>query len=142
MDIIEELTSHPGLYIGAQRDPRGEHGSGVARIVVTVLPGKAGVTMDYEVLDANGERGHHELAVLARSGNGPVLVTAHTHADVACVLPESEPGYFTDYPSRLPFPMAIRLEVPEPGRLIYSWSYGWQDVPMELRDIGDVRLVE
>ena len=37
---------------------------------------------------------------------------------------------------------AIRLEVPEPGHLIYTWSYGWGDQPLQVRDIGDVRLVE
>jgi hypothetical protein len=37
--------------------------------------------------------------------------------------------------------MAIRLEVPEPGHLVYSWSYGWDKEPLKVRDVGDVRLV-
>jgi len=40
------------------------------------------------------------------------------------VLRESEPGVFVmgDEPSA--FPVAITISVPEPGKLIHSWSYG------------------
>jgi hypothetical protein len=37
--------------------------------------------------------------------------------------------------------MAIRLEVPEPGHLVYSWSYGGDKEPLRVRDVGDVRLI-
>ena len=41
-----------------------------------------------------------------------------------------------------PFPMAIRLEVPEPGHLRYLWSYGMPGEEPKLRDEGDLTLVE
>jgi hypothetical protein len=37
--------------------------------------------------------------------------------------------------------MAIRIEVPEPGHIIYSWSYGRPGDEMQVRDVGDVKLV-
>ncbi|MEY2588123.1 MAG: hypothetical protein QOJ67_107, partial [Acidimicrobiaceae bacterium] len=40
-----------------------------------------------------------------------------------------------------PFPMAIRIEVPEPGHIVYSWSYGMPGEEPTLRDIGDVKLI-
>ena len=30
----------------------------------------------------------------------------------------------------------MRDEVPEPGHLVYSSSYGWGDQPMQVRDIA------
>jgi hypothetical protein len=98
------------------------------------------VMLAYEVLRSDGV-GHHEHAVLARTGHRHVLVTSHSHADVTTVLHESEPGYFTTDEDDAPFPMAIRVEVPEAGHLVYSWSYGWDKEPLKVRDIGDLRLV-
>ncbi len=142
-DLVDALVARPGLYAGPQADPTGQHGSGgVARIVVTALPGGSGVMFDYEVLHPNGERGHLEHAMLVRTTAGLVLTTSHTHAPLTTVIPETEPGYFEAAEGTAPFPTAIRLEVPEPGHLIYTWSYGWGDQPLTVRDIGDVRLVE
>jgi hypothetical protein len=141
-DLVELLLSKPGLYIGPQTAPeeRPDAAPSVARIEVTPLPGGSGVMMEYEVLRGDGV-GHHEHAVLARSPHGLVLVTSHSHADVTTVLHESEPGYFTPDEDSAPFPMAIRLEVPAAGHLVYSWSYGWEKEPLKLRDVGDVHLV-
>ena len=57
-------------------------------------------------------------------GGGAILVTGHIHGDSVTVLRESEPGVFVmgDEPSA--FPVAITISVPEPGKLIHSWSYG------------------
>jgi hypothetical protein len=142
-DLVDALFNKPGLYVGVDTAP--DHGAegapSVARIEVTPLPGGSGVVMAYEVLSPVDGVGHHEHAVLARTTTGLVLVTSHSHAEVTTVLSESEPGYFPAAEGAAPFPMAIRLEVPEPGHLVYSWSYGWDQEPMKVRDVADVRLV-
>jgi hypothetical protein len=142
-DLVELLVDHPGLYVGPQAAPNDRSGAAptVARIEISALPGRSGVMMAYEVLSPEHGVVHHEHAVLARTPQGLVLITSHTHADVTTVLTETEPGYFPAADGTAPFPMAIRLEVPEPGHLIYSWSYGWENEPLQLRDVGDVRLV-
>jgi hypothetical protein len=141
-DLVELLLTHPGLYVGAQTSPeeRPAESPSLARIEVTPLPGRSGVMMSYEVLSADGV-GHAEHAVLAKTMHRLELVTSHNHADVTTVLHESEPGYFTADEDSSPFPLAIRLEVPEPGHLVYSWFYGWDKEPLKLRDVGDVRLI-
>jgi hypothetical protein len=142
-DLVESLVANPGLYVGPQADPEDSSGNppSVARVNVTVLPGRSGVMFEYDVLSPSGGRVHHEHAVLARTTTGLVLVTSHSHADTTTVVTESEPGYFEPPEGAAPFPMAIRLEVPEPGHLIYTWSYGWDKEPMRVRDVGDVRLI-
>jgi hypothetical protein len=141
-DLVELLISHPGLYVGPQADPTDASGKSpsVARINVSTLPGRSGVMFEYDVLSPSEGRVHHEHAVLARTMTGLVLVTSHSHADTTAVLTESEPGYF-EPDGAAPFPMAIRLEIPEPGHLVYSWSYGWEKEPLRVRDVGDVRLI-
>ncbi len=144
-DLVDLLVEHPGTYVGAQMMPHEGDAPGaapsVARIDVSVLPGRSGVMMAYEVISPTDGVVHHEHAVLARTTNGITLVTSHTHDEVTVVLAETEPGYFPAAEGATSFPMAIRLEVPDAGHLIYTWSYGWEDRPLEVRDIGDVRLV-
>jgi hypothetical protein len=143
MGIIDDLIAHPGVYLGMDRgvDPRG---TSAAKIVVTRLPGGAGVTLDYETFNADNEeriRGHAEHAVLGRThGGGAILVTGHIHADTVAVLRESEPGLFVmgDEPSA--FPVAIRISVPAPGRLIHSWSYGAPGEDPVERDRAELTL--
>jgi hypothetical protein len=141
-DLVEQLLSQPGLYVGPQADPEDTSGAppSVARIEITPLPGGSGVMMMYEVLSAKDGVVHREHAILARTPRGLVLVTSHSHAEVTTVLNETEPGYFPAEGGE-PFPMAIRLEVPEPGHLVYSWSYGSDQEPLRVRDVGDLRLV-
>jgi hypothetical protein len=142
-DLVESLLDHPGLYVGLGADPgdSSAHPPSVARITVTPLPGRSGVMLEYEVLSAGDGRVHDEHALLARTTTGLVLVTSHSHADTTAVLSETEPGYFEAPEAATAFPMAIRLEVPEPGHLVYTWSYGWAEEPMRVRDVGDVRLI-
>jgi hypothetical protein len=140
-DLVELLLSQPGLYVGSGADPEGGHPPSAARISVTALPGRSGVMFEYEALSPGGGRVHDEHAVLAKTMIGLVLVTSHSHAETTAVLTETEPGYFEAPESPTPFPMAIRLEVPEPGHLIYSWSYGSDKEPLRVRDVADVRLV-
>jgi hypothetical protein len=141
MGIIDDLLAHPGVYLGVDRDA--DRGASAAKIVITPLPGGAGVTLDYETFDADNERvrGHAERAVLGRThGGGAILVSGHIHADTLAVLRESEPGVFVMGAEPGSFPMAIRIAMPEPGRLIHIWSYGapGQD-PVE-RDRSELTL--
>ena len=142
-DLLDQLISNPGLYVGSDVDPTGEHDGGpsAARIRVRALPGGAGVTMDYECLSPTNGRVHDEHAVLARTAGGLVLLTAHSHAPVATILREAEPGHFPAAEGDSPFPMAIQLEVPEPGHLRYLWSYGMPGEEPQLRDVGELQLV-
>jgi hypothetical protein len=143
MSIVDDLLKNPGNYLGIDSDVGG-HGEAAARIVVTPLPGGAGVTLDYETFNpGNKERiqGHAERAIIARShGGGAVYVTGHSHADSIGILRETSPGVFELGDEPNPFPMAIRIEMPEPGRLIHSWSYGAPgEEPVE-RDRAELTL--
>jgi hypothetical protein len=142
-DVLDQLISKPGVYVGVQTAPdhNAEGAPSIARLEVTPLPGGSAVMMAYEVLSPVNGVQHLEHAVLARTPAGLTLVTSHNHADVTTVLSESDPGYFPAAEGAAPFPMAIRLEVPEPGHLVYTWSYGWDQEPMKVRDVGDMRLV-
>jgi hypothetical protein len=142
MTVVDDLLEHPGLYVGTDRLTGTDH-SGIARIVVTRLPGGAGVTLDYEVLNAAGEKGisHAEHSVLAKvHGDRAVLVVSHSHADTAQVLWETEPGVFELGPEGAPFPMKVVLTTLGPGRFRHSWWYGRPgDVAVE-RDVSEVAL--
>jgi hypothetical protein len=141
-DVLDQLLAKPGLYLGTQVTPHAPGDDvGVARILVTALPGGAGVSMDYEVLTSTNGLVHQEHAVLARGATGVLLMTSHSHAPIATVVREAEPGWFPAGEGDAPFPMAIRLEVPEPGHLVYSWSYGSPGEELKVADVGDVRLV-
>ena len=141
-DIVNQLLSNPGLYTGTQADPTASHPSGsVARVLVTPLPGGVGVSLDYEVLSPENGRVHQEHSVLARTPAGIVMTVAHSHADMASVLHEAEPGYFPARDGESTFPMAIRLEAPAPGKLTCSWSYGSPGEQLVVRDVGTMTLV-
>jgi hypothetical protein len=131
MSIVDQLINNSGVYLGIGRDPGGQRDQPqgqVARIVVTPLPSNAGVSVDYETFDpAHPERvqPHIEHAVIGRlHGGGAILVTGHAHADTVAVLRETSQGEFTMGDEPGAFPMAISISVPEPGRLVYVWSYG------------------
>lgn len=145
MSILDQLIVNPGVYLGIGRDPGGHRdqvNGQVARIVVTPLPGGAGVTIDYETFDpANAERvqPHIEHAIIGRLyGGGVILVTGHAHADTVAVLRESSPGQFSLDDDPAAFPMAISIAMPEPGRLVYVWSYGAPGGQAEPRDRAEL----
>jgi hypothetical protein len=143
-DLVERLLAQTGLHIGTDRDPTRDHRTPqVARILVTALPGRSGVTFDYEGLSQDQERPlpHAEHAVLARTSNELVLYTANTHAPVLVELRETEPGHFVAAEGASPFPLAIHIELPSAGHLIYSWSFAEPGGELAVRNIGDVRLV-
>jgi hypothetical protein len=56
-------------------------------------------------------------------------------------VPEApgEPGWFPGPEGSAPFPYAVRIEVPEPGVIRYSWSYAPPGGQLSVRDVGEVR---
>src|ERR1700730_16188252 len=127
MTIVDDLLAHPGLYIGID-SVASSNLRGAARIVVTPLPGDAGVTFDYEFYTpATPERirGHIEHTILARTHDGgAVMVIGHEHAQSVAILRETEPGIFELGAEGSPFPMRVELTMPEPAQLRHSWWYG------------------
>ena len=143
MTIVDDLLANPGLYIGLDQLTGSDH-RGIARIVVTPLPGQSGVTLDYEVVNAatpESGRSHVEHTMIARThGGGSVMVIGHPHADSVAVLRETEPGVFEPADEPAAFPMKVVVSVPEPGRIRHSWWYGRPgDIAVE-RDVSDVTL--
>jgi hypothetical protein len=145
-DLVDRLLAQTGLHVGTSRDTREGAAPQVARIVVTALPGRSGVAFDYEGLTplTNHERpfGHAEHSVLGRTSNEMALYTAHIHAPMLTELREVEPGYFAAIEGGSPFPLAIRIEVPSAGRLIYTWSIGEPGGERAACITGDVTLVD
>jgi len=143
MGIIDELLAHPGVYVGLDRDPTTQRVS-AARIVVSPLPGGAGVTLDFESFnthDADRIRGHAERALLGWTHDGgSILVTAHIHANSVAVLRESDPGVFVLGDESSPFPLAIEISAPEPGKLVYVWSFGPPGGEIVERDRAELTL--
>jgi len=144
MTIVDDLLEHPGVYIGLDRDPTDSRSSGAARIVVTPLPGRAGVSVDYEAFNqdhADRIRGHHEHTVIGRTyDGGAVMVVGHVHGESVAVLRETEPGTFEVGADGSDFPMKVVVSVPAPGRLVYSWWYAMPgEAPVE-RDVAEVDL--
>lgn len=144
MGIVDDLLAHPGLYIGKDA-VTGTEFVGAARIVVTSLPGGAGVSLDYEVLNglAPGPvRGHAEHTVIGRADDGTtVMVIAHTHGERITTLRETEPGVFEPGDSPAPYPMKVVLSVPEPGRLRHAWWYGPAGGQAVERDVAELEIV-
>jgi len=141
MAIVDDLVAHPGLYVGidsvANSDLRG-----AARIVVTPLPGGAGVTLEYEVFNPampNRIRGHVELTMVARTHDGgTVMVIGHAHAPSVAILRETQPGTFELGAEGSPFPMKVMISTIEPGTFRHSWWYGRPgEEPIE-RDVAVV----
>src|SRR5205814_4569100 len=126
-DLVDRLLAQTGLHVGTSRDTREDAAPQAARIMVTPLPGRSGVTFDYEGLNLlmNQARpfGHFEHAMLARTSNGLTLYSAHIHAPVLTELRQTAPGEFEAVEGTSPFPLAIHIEVPADGRLIYTWSF-------------------
>jgi hypothetical protein len=145
MGIIEDLLANPGAYVGLDQDPTTGRVS-AAKIVVTPLPGGAGVSFDFESFnthDTDRVRGHAEHAVLGRThGGGSILVTGHIHADSVAVLRESEPGVFVMGAESSPFPLAIQISVPGPGKLVYVWSFGSPGGEIVERDRAELTLAK
>jgi hypothetical protein len=142
--IVDDLLACPGVYLGIDLDAESE-GRGAARLVVTPLPGRAGVALDYEVLNPSTPdhlRGHIEHTIVARTHRGGVvMVIGHMHADCVAILHETEPGVFEVGTEGSPFPMKVMLSIPERGRLRHSWWYGRPGEEAVERDVSVLTLV-
>ncbi len=145
MGIVEELLDRPGLYIGTD-GVVGTDLVGAARIVVTALPGRAGVSLDYEILNGLAPGpvlGHVEHTVIGTSDDGTtIMVIAHTHGERISVLRETEPGVFEQGDGPAPYPMKVVVSVSEPGRLRHAWWYGSPGEELTERDVAVLELVE
>lgn len=144
MSIVDDLLAQPGLYLGIDT-VAGFDARGAARLQVTPLPGGAGVSIDYEILNPahpDRVRGHVEHTMLARTHGGPaVMVIGHPHADSVAILHETEPGVFELGDSPSPFPMKVELSMPEPGKLRHAWWYGRPGEAAVERDVSVLERV-
>ena len=142
MTIVDDLLAAPGLFVGID-NVAGSELRGAARIVVTPLPGNAGVTLDYEVFNPatpDRIRGHIEHTMLARTYDGAtVMVIGHEHATSVAILRETTPGVFELGPEGSPFPMRVELSMPEPGQMRHSWWYGRPGEEAIERDVSILR---
>ena len=143
MSIVEDLVANPGLYVGVDRVV-GTDLVGSARMLVTTLPGRAGVAIDYEVFnpDSSGPvRGHAEHTLVARTHDGSIImVIADTHADGLVVLRETTDGVFEPGPEGSPYPMRVVIGVPEAGQLRHHWWYGAPGEEAVARDLAELTL--
>lgn len=144
MGIVDDLLANPGLYVGTDTVV-GTDLVGAARIAVTALPGRAGVSLDYEVLNplAPGPvLGHIEHTVVGTADDGSaIMVIAHTHGEGITILRETEPGVFEPGDGPVPYPMKVVVSFPAPGRLRHSWWYGRPGEAAEERDVADLERV-
>jgi hypothetical protein len=144
MGIVDDLLAGPGLYLGKVTAARTDL-VGVARIVVTPLPGRAGVSLDYEVLNGSGTDpvlGHLEHTVVGTADDGTtIMVIAHTHGEAITILHETAPGVFEPGAVAAPYPMKIVLSVPAPGRLRHAWWYGRPGENAAEQDVAELELV-
>lgn len=145
MGIVDELLAGAGLYAGTEMADGGE-AKAAARILVTALPGGAGVSLDYEVVNVGGQGpalGHAEHTVIGRADDGTtVMVIAHTHGEGLSILRETEPGVFEPGDGPVPYPMKVVVSVPAPGRLRHAWWYGMPGGELTERDVADVERVD
>jgi hypothetical protein len=144
MGIVDELLANPGLYIGTDTVV-GTDRVGAARIVVAPLPGRAGVSLDYDILNATAPGpilGHVEHTIVGTADDGTtVMVIAHTHGQGISILRETEPGVFVPGDGPVPYPMKVVVSVPAPGRLRHAWWYGSPDEEAQERDVAELEIV-
>jgi hypothetical protein len=144
MGIVDDLLANPGLYVGTDTVV-GTDLVGAARIVVSPLPGRAGVSLDYEVLNGLAPGpvlGHVEHTLIGTADDTTtIMVIAHTHGEAITVLRETEPGVFEPGAVPVPYPLKVVLSVPEPGRLRHAWWYGSPGGDAEERDVAELEIV-
>ena len=127
MGIVDDLLANPGLYIGKDRVLNTDR-VGAARILVTPLPGKSGVTLDYEIFNPSSPdrlHGHIEHTMVGRTHGGPsVMVISDMHASSMAILRETGPGVFELSGQPAAYPMKVVISVPAPGQLHHAWWFG------------------
>jgi hypothetical protein len=145
MAIVDDLLDNTGVYVGIDTVTDSDL-RGAARIVVRPLPGRAGVTLDYEIYNPQTPdriRGHVEHTVIGRTHDGGALmVIGHDHSKSLTVLHETDPGTFELAGEKSPYAMKVVVSVPTPGRLRHSWWYGPADGEASERDVADLVRLE
>jgi hypothetical protein len=128
--IVDDLLANPGLYVGKDV-VSGSDLVGAAQILVSALPGRAGVSLDYEILNGLAPGpvlGHVEHTVVGKGDDGTtVMVIAHTLGQGIAVLRETAAGVFEPGDVPGPYPMKVVLSVPGLGRLrhrVVVWIAG------------------
>ena len=143
MGIVDDLLASPGLYVGKDTAV-GRDLVGAARILVSPLPGGAGVSLDYEILNGLAPGpvlGHVEHTVVGKADDGTtVMVIAHTHGAGITILRETEPGVF-EPGDAAPYPMKVVVSAPKPGRLRHAWWYGSPGEQLVERDVAELEIV-
>lgn len=144
MGIVDDLLNSPGLYVGKDAVV-GTDLVGAARIVVSALPGGAGVALDYEILNGLAPGpvlGHVEHTVIGKADDGTtVMVIAHTHGEGITILRETQSGVFEPGDGPVPYPMKVVVSVPEPGKLRHAWWYGSPGEDAVERDVAQLQIV-
>ena len=144
MGIVDDLLANPGFYVGKDT-VAGSDLVGAARILVSPLPGRAGVSLDYEILNGLAPGpvlGHVEHTMIGKADDGAtVMVFAHTHGDGITILRETDPGVFEPGDIPVPYPMKVVVSVPEPGRLRHAWWYGSPGGGAAERDVAELEIV-
>lgn len=144
MGIVQDLLASPGLYVG-EDTLVGTDRVATARIVVSPLPGRAGVSLDYEVLHGSAPSpvlAHAEHTIVGTADDGTaVMVIAHTHGQGIAILRETEPGVFEPGDEPVPYPLKVVLSIPEPGRIRHAWWYGASGEEAIERDVAELKLV-
>ena len=145
MRIVDALLAHPGLYLGVDRVVNTDR-IGAARILVTPLPGRAGVTLDYEIFNPSTPerlRGHVEHTMIGRTHEGPnVMVIGDMHAASVAILRETDPGVFELGSERAAYPMKVVISAPEAGHLHHSSWYGAPGEAAVERVVADLTRVD
>jgi hypothetical protein len=144
MGIVNDLLSNTGFYVGKDTVV-GSDLVGAARILVSALPGGAGVSLDYEILNGLAPGpvlGHVEHTVIGTADDGTtVMVIAHSHGQGITILRETQPGVFEPGDGPVPYPMKVVVSVPESGRLRHAWWYGSPGGDAVERDVAELELV-
>ena len=144
MGIVDDLLANPGLYVGKDTAV-GRDLVGAAGIVVSPLPGGAGVSLDYEILNGLAPGpvlGHVEHTLVGRADDGSVImVIAHTHGAGITLLRETDPGVFEPGDAPVPYPLKVVVSVPSPGTLHHAWWYAAPGEPPTERDVAELELV-
>jgi hypothetical protein len=127
MGTVEDLLGHPGLYLGVDRVANTDR-VGAARILVTPLPGQAGVVLDYEIFNPGTPdrlRGHVEHTMIGRTHQGPnVMIVSDMHAPSVGILRETDLGVFEAGDEVTPYPMKVVISMPKADHLHHAWWYG------------------
>jgi hypothetical protein len=135
-DLLVQLAALPGLYRGRGDGP--ESGPFLARIDVSPVVGRRGVTIDYEAVSDRRGLQHTEHSVLTGGEDGRLSLHVLC-SDLPGVIRFSEtgPGVFTAYDG--PLQARIVIGVPAPGHLSYSWWWSRDESPPQEQHRAEVR---